>query len=83
VKDLLLLLENRSIKYIIIVDNKVLSFALHFTNGIPVINYEGNKNDKELVVLTAYLQSFLKVKDVREKIKENFKLEKFVKRKIA
>ena len=45
VKDLILLLENRSIKDIIIVDNRATSFAIHFTNGIPIRDYEGDKND--------------------------------------
>lgn len=44
-KDLKLLLENRSIKDLIIVDNKATSFAIHFTNGIPIVDYEGNKSD--------------------------------------
>ena len=46
VKDLIQLLENRNIKDIIIVDNRATSFAIHFTNGIPITDYEGDKNDK-------------------------------------
>lgn len=65
VKDLMQLLENRSIKDIVIVDNKATSFAIHFTNGIPIKDYEGDKTDRELVALTAYLQSFQGEPDVR------------------
>jgi TFIIF-interacting CTD phosphatase-like protein len=42
IKDLALLLAGREMKNVIIVDNKALSFALHFTNGIPIRDYEGD-----------------------------------------
>jgi TFIIF-interacting CTD phosphatase-like protein len=48
IKDLALLLAGRELKNIIIVDNKALSFALHFTNGIPIKDYEGDSLDTEL-----------------------------------
>jgi TFIIF-interacting CTD phosphatase-like protein len=50
-----LLLENRKIEDIIIVDNRAYSFAIHFTNGIPIIDYEGDKNDDELLKIMPYL----------------------------
>jgi TFIIF-interacting CTD phosphatase-like protein len=71
-------LDGRNIKDIIIVDNRATSFAIHFTNGIPIKDYEGDKNDKWLVALTSYLQSFQGHSDVRTKIKSDFKLEKYV-----
>lgn len=58
IKDLIQLLENRNIKDIIIVDNRATSFAIHFTNGIPIKDYEGDKTDNQLKFLTPYLQSF-------------------------
>ncbi len=57
-KDLLLLLDNRSIKELLIVDNKATSFAIHFTNGIPIPDYEGDKSDQWLHHLHQYLKSF-------------------------
>jgi TFIIF-interacting CTD phosphatase-like protein len=78
VKDLLILLENRDIKDIIIVDNKALSFAIHFTNGIPIKDYEGDKSDTELKSITPYLMALYRTQDVRSKIKLDFKLEKLV-----
>ena len=69
------LLDGRDIKDIILVDNKVLSYAIHFTNGIPIKDYEGDKGDCELKLLTTYLMSFLNEEDVRKKIKKDFKLE--------
>lgn len=58
IKDLILLLEGRSIKDIMIVDNRAMSFAIHFTNGIPIKDYEGDKSDNTLQHLTPYLLSF-------------------------
>ena len=78
VKDLIQLLENRNIKDIIIVDNRATSFAIHFTNGIPIPDCEGDKSDRWLVSLTQYLQSFHKEFDVREKIKKDFSLEQLL-----
>ena len=52
VKDLIQLLEGRNIKDILIVDNRAMSFAIHFTNGIPIKDYEGDKSDKWLQSLT-------------------------------
>lgn len=71
-------MDNRSIKDIVIVDNKAVSFAIHFTNGIPIADYDGDKNDTWLKYLTPYLMSFQGIPDVRTKIKTDFKLEKLV-----
>ena len=65
VKDLIQLLEGRNIKDILIVDNRATSFAIHFTNGIPIKDYEGDKSDKWLNSLCSYLNSFSNVSDVR------------------
>lgn len=65
VKDLIQLLEGRHIKDILIVDNRATSFAIHFTNGIPIKDYEGDKSDKWLHSLVPYLNSFNNVSDVR------------------
>jgi len=51
------------------VDNRAISFAIHFTNGLPIKDYEGDKSDKWLVSLTAYLMQFQGISDVRTKIK--------------
>lgn len=40
----------------------------HTRNIVPVKAYGGNKKDYSLVALARYLKSFVRVKDVREKI---------------
>ena len=47
-----LLLSGRDIKDIILIDNKVCSYGLNFENGIPIKDFMGDKNDKELLYLT-------------------------------
>ena len=55
-KDLRLLAEGRSFSEMVIVDNRAFSYgALHLTNGIPIKDYTGDKNDMELPILTQYL----------------------------
>ncbi len=60
-KDLRVLLDGRQIQDIILVDNRAIGFAaVHLTNGIPIKDFEGDKRDTELYLLTQYLmQSFI------------------------
>lgn len=62
----------RDLKDIIVVSNTVCRGLVHYTNGIPVKDYSGNKRDLSLFALTKYLKSFRDVKDVRVKIAEDF-----------
>ena len=45
VKDLELLLGNRDLKDIVIIDNKATSYLLNIENGIPIKNFVGDKSD--------------------------------------
>jgi len=80
VKNLDLLLEGRSLKDIVIIDNSSIYYRDHLYNGIPIIDFEGDKSDKALLPLKDYLISrILPAEDVREVIKEDF-LGSFLKR---
>ena len=59
------MLENLFFNYYY--DNKV-------DNGIPILNFYDNKEDRELLDLKDYLMNMLEVKDVREYNKQQFKL---------
>ena len=63
-----------SLKDIIIVDNSLLSFALHVDNGIPILPFYDNKNDYELEILAEYLKTLSIADDIRN---ENRKFMKF------
>lgn len=50
IKDLRII-KNRSLNDLILVDNLVHSFGLQIENGIPILDFTNNKEDKELLGL--------------------------------
>ena len=73
VKDLSLLLSGRDLKDIIIVDNRTLSYVINLENGIPIKDFYGDKSDKEMHLITKYIQEkLLGAPDVREVLKKDF-----------
>lgn len=78
VKDLDLI-GGREMKNMIIIDNSIFSFAFQIDNGFPIESYYGcNPDDIELPRLLTFLThpeyNMINVSDVREVIKEKFKL---------
>jgi CTD small phosphatase-like protein 2 len=51
---------------LVLVDNASYSYAWQVENGIPIIPYYDNKDDKELISLEAYLKAMIGSDDVRE-----------------
>jgi CTD small phosphatase-like protein 2 len=49
VKDLNMFKGEVSLKNILIIDNNVYSFAFQLENGIPILDFMGDKNDTELI----------------------------------
>jgi len=45
IKDLRII-KNRKLKDLILVDNLVHSFGLQLDNGIPILDFTNNKNDR-------------------------------------
>ena len=66
--DLGILKGSRELKDIIVVSNTCGRHMLHFSNGVPVKEYLGNKMDLSFYSLVNYLKTFKDVKDVRFKI---------------
>jgi hypothetical protein len=67
---------------VIIVDNTIQSFFLQLSNGLPIHDYTGDKNDKILPALSEYLiNHILPVADVRPKIDKDFKIKKLIEQK--
>lgn len=52
-------------KNILIVDDNVYSFAFHLENGIPIVPYFGDKEDKEMIKVIKYLQNIHDKDDLR------------------
>ena len=74
VKDLRIL-RNVAMKDMVIIDNSVMSFAFQLENGIPILSYTDDFNDKELIYLYHYLNSIAKCEDLREQNTKNFKMD--------
>ena len=65
IKDLRIL-ANRDLKNVLIVDNITHSFCLQINNGVPILNYQDDPDDKELKYLAEYLLKCAEAKDLRE-----------------
>lgn len=76
IKDLRIL-ANRSLKEIVLIDNAAYSFGYQIDNGIPIISWHDDLEDKELLYLTHYLKGLLNVDDVREVNQATFHLSTF------
>ena len=76
IKDLRIF-ANRKLSEMIIVDNAAYSYGYQVDNGIPIISWHDDREDKELVNLIDYVQSLIEVEDVRELNFETFHLRTF------
>ena len=75
IKDLRII-QNRGLEDIIIVDNLVPSFGLQLENGIPILDFINNRNDRELRGLEGMLLMLKEVQDVRPWLKKHLQLRK-------
>ncbi len=73
-KDLTILLSGRRIEDIVIIDNKVESYASNLENGIPITDFLGQDDDQMLEQLERYLLRCIgeNCEDVREVIIRDF-----------
>jgi len=63
IKDLRVL-SNRDLKDILLVDNAAYSFGYQVDNGIPIIPFYDDREDKELMHLIVYLKQIKELEDV-------------------
>ena len=59
----------------LIVDNQVFSFATHLANGIPCVDFLGQKGDQELIKVMKYIQEISKEENLRTANEEMFQLD--------
>ena len=78
VKDLKILEDNYDLKDIVIIDNSVLSFAYHLDNGIPISPFYDSKVDTELLDIADFLVKYADENDIRDKLKEVYKLNEYL-----
>eukprot|EP00826_Nyctotherus_ovalis_P048264 TRINITY_DN5661_c0_g1_i14.p1 TRINITY_DN5661_c0_g1~~TRINITY_DN5661_c0_g1_i14.p1 ORF type:complete len:507 (+),score=123.59 TRINITY_DN5661_c0_g1_i14:267-1787(+) len=72
IKDLRIL--NRDLKSVIIVDNSIFSFASQLDNGVPIIPFYDDKEDRILTKIKDYLLSLKDLDDFRIINKKTFSL---------
>jgi hypothetical protein len=78
VKDLKIVEDIYDLKDVVIIDNSVLSFAYHLDNGIPISPFYDSKNDTELLDIADFLVKYADENDIRDKLKEVYKLSDYV-----
>ena len=82
IKDLRMI-ANRHLRDILIVDNASYSFGYQLDNGIPIIPFYNDKNDKELLHLVQYLKCVIDSEDVREQNRKAFQLSELSEQEIT
>lgn len=65
VKDLRII-KNVPLEKMLLIDNSVLCFAYQLDNGIPILPYYNNKDDKEMEKLENYLIKIANLEDLKE-----------------
>ena len=55
-KDLSIFSGELNLDNMLIVDNNIYSFAFNLENGIPILNYMGDKQDDQLLKIAEYLR---------------------------
>ena len=73
IKDLRIV-KNRDLKNMLLIDNLSHSFGLQIENGIPILEFQNDRKDRELKYLYDYLLQALYVDDIRSFNKKNLKL---------
>lgn len=73
IKDLRII-KNRELKNMVLIDNLAHSFGLQIENGIPILEFQNDKKDRELKYLFDYLMQALYVDDLRAFNRKNLRL---------
>lgn len=69
------MIKNRDESKSIILDNSITCFYTCINNGIYIKTFEGDCKDTELKSIAMFLEKIYNCKDVREEIKNEFRLE--------
>ena len=59
------IISDKSLKDLILIDNEAFSFGYQMDNGIPLMSWDGEETDSELLCLIDYLIKMHKCEDVR------------------
>ncbi len=62
------IIQNRSLKNMVIVDNSIIAFANNMESGIHVPTFIGDREDRALLSLLPLLKSLAEAEDVRTEL---------------
>ncbi len=68
-------IKNINLRKTIFVDNSIINHYYNKTNGIPIIPYEGNNRDMELLELSNFLEVIKYEEDFRKIILKTFRID--------
>lgn len=71
IKDLEII-QNYPLKKIVLLDNKIISFALQEKNGVPILPFYGDKRDSELLSAIPYLKQLSSSRSFQEDISKRY-----------
>lgn len=74
IKDLRII-ANRNQKDLILVDNSAYSYGFQPYNGVPIVPYYDDQDDRQLEDLTEFLLSIHELADVRPILRDSFKID--------
>lgn len=69
---------NRNLSDLMLIDNSPHTYVFHKTNGVPIIPFYDNYDDKELLKLIAYCKNIQHSEDLRTTQNESFKADKMM-----
>ena len=70
--------KHYNLKDVVLIDNSVLSFAYHLSNGIPIVPFIEQKDDTQLLMLAYYLVSIAGFDDLTVENKKHINLEHYL-----
>lgn len=76
IKDLRIFEDQWDLKDIVLIDNAVHSFGFQINNGIPMLPFYEDKDDRDMIYVTHYLKTLSQQYDVRLMIKNTFWINK-------
>lgn len=68
------ILSDKSLKEVVLVDSESFSFCFQIDNGVPLMPWNGDSKDAEILHLTGYLIKLSQSEDIRTMNRERFKL---------
>lgn len=76
IKDLRIFEDQWDLKDIVLIDNAVHSFGFQINNGIPMLPFYDDKNDRDMIYVTHLLKELASQSDVRPMIRDRFWINK-------